>query len=91
MNFYERAFLYLLRYKNDVILKNKEEYDKIIKDIKKTDMIKKTNNNKEIMKQIIILKKKKMFEKNNKILFLPQRKVDDSRIRKLNLKENNDK
>ena len=91
MNFYERAFLYLLRYKNDVILKNKEEYDKIIKDIKKTDMIKKTNNNKEIMKQIIILKKKKMFEKNNKILFLPHRKVDDSRIRKLNLKENNDK
>ena len=90
MSFYERVFLYLLRYKNELALKNREEYDKIIKDIKKADMIYKINNNKEIMKQIIILKKKKMLEKNNKILFLPHKKVDDNKIRKIKLKENND-
>ena len=89
MDFYERVFLYLLRYKNNLLLKNREEYDKIIKDIKKTDMINKINNNREIMKQIIILKKKKMIEKNNKILFLQHRKVNDNRIRKIKLKENN--
>ena len=90
MTFYERVFLYLLRYKNELALKNREEYDKIIKDIKKADMIYKINNNKEIMKQIIILKKKKMLKKNNKILFLPHKKVDDNKIRKIKLKENND-
>ena len=89
MAFYERAFLYLLRYKNDLILKNKEEYDKIIKDIKKNEMIYKINNNKEIMKQIIALKKKKMIDKNNKILFLQNRKIDNKVIKNKKLKENN--
>ena len=37
----------------------------------------------EVMKQIIELKTKKMFERDNKIILIPHRKVDRNRIKKL--------
>lgn len=52
-----------------IIIKNPEQYNKIIKDIKTQQVIKRLKNREETMKKIVNLKMKKIYDNNNKILF----------------------
>ena len=82
MNYCERVFNYLLKYKNEQTLNNLANYNKVIKNIKTEQIKNKLRNREETMRKIINLKTKKILEKNNKIQFINYRKIDKKRIQK---------
>ena len=81
MIFCENIINCLLKYKNEQMIKNPNNYNKIIKDIKAEQIINRLKNREEIMKQIVNLKYQKIIERNNKILFIPHKKIKENIIK----------
>ena len=81
MIFCENIINCLLKYKNEQMIKNPNNYNKIIKDIKAEQIINRLKNREETMKQIVNLKYQKIIERNNKILFIPHRKIKENIIK----------
>ena len=88
MNFCENIIIYLLKYKKEQIIKNPNNYNKIIKEIKAEQIINRLKSREETMKQIVNLKYQKIIERNNKILFIPHKKIKENiiKIKKKKLK-----
>lgn len=80
MNYCERVLIFLLNYKKEQAISNEDNYNKVIKEVKKEELINKFKNKEETMRKIMVLKTKKIIEKNNKILFLNHRKIDEKKI-----------
>ena len=80
MNYCERVLIFLLNYKKEQAISNEDNYNKVIKEVKKEELINKFKNKEETMRKIMALKTKKIIEKNNKILFLNHRKIDEKKI-----------
>ena len=82
----ERITSYILEKNRQYLINNKEQIQTLQNYLTKKKKIEKTNEQK---KNIIIKfekERKKIFEKNNKILFLPKRKLS---IFNINIKKNN--
>ena len=88
MYYLERVLIYLINYKNEHLINNTDNYNKLIKDLKYQQIANKLKNREEIMKQIIYMKAKKVIDKNNKIIFFPKRKKGDIHYKKLSIKQN---
>ena len=88
MYYLERVLIYLINYKNDQLINNLDNYNKANKDLKYEQIANKLKNREEIMKQIIQLKTKKINDKNNKIIFVSNRKVGDILYKKIKTKKN---
>ena len=73
--FVQNVMLYLLNYVNEKKLKSPDNYNKAIKDINKIIILNRFRNREEEKQKLYDLKIKKIFEKNNKILFLPHKKI----------------
>ena len=73
--FVQNVMLYLLNYVNEKKLKSPDNYNKAIKDINKREIFNRFLNREEEKQKIYDLKIKKIFEKNNKIIFLPNKKI----------------
>ena len=71
----QNVILYLLNYVNEKKLKSPDNYNKAIKDINKREIFNRFRNREEEKQKLYNLKIKKIFEKNNKILFLPHKKI----------------
>ena len=71
----QNVILYLLNYVNEKKLKSPDNYNKAIKDINKREIVNRFRNREEEKQKLYNLKIKKIFEKNNKILFLPHKKI----------------
>ena len=75
----ENALNYLIKYKTSQMIKRPDDYNILMKDLKKEQLINRFKNKAETMKLIAELKLKKIYEKNNKILFLPLRKINEKK------------
>ena len=80
MNYCERVLIFLLNYKKEQAISNEDNYNKVIKEVKKEELINKFKNKEETMRKIMALKTKKIIEKNNKILFLNHSKINEKKI-----------
>ena len=71
----QNVLFYLLNYVNEKKLKSPDDYNKAIKEINKREIVTRLRNREEEQQKLYDLKIKKIFEKNNKILFLPYKKL----------------
>jgi hypothetical protein len=71
----QNVLFYLLNYVNEKKLKSPDDYNKAIKEINKREIVTRHRNREEEQQKLYDLKIKKIFEKNNKILFLPYKKL----------------
>ena len=71
----QNVILYLLNYVNEKKLKSPDDYNRAIKEINKREILNRFRNREEEKQKLYDLKVKKIFEKNNKILFLPHKKL----------------
>ena len=71
----QNVILYLLNYVNEKKLRSPDDYNKAIKDINKREIFNRFLNREEEKQKIYDLKIKKIFEKNNNIIFLPNKKI----------------
>ena len=70
IRYIEKVMNFLIKYKEEQEYLNEESYQKVMKIIKKEQVIRKFRNKEETMKKIRELKIKKIMEKKDKILFL---------------------
>ena len=74
IRYIEKVMNFLIKYKEEQEYLNEESYQKVMKIIKKEQVIRKFRNKEETMKKIRELKIKKIMEKKDKILFLFHKK-----------------
>ena len=74
VRYIEKVLNFLFKYKEEQKNINSMNYDKVMKEFKKEQIMRKFRNKEETMKKIQELKIKKILEKKDKILFLPHKK-----------------
>ena len=74
VRYIEKVLNFLFKYKEEQKNINSMNYEKVMKEFKKEQIMRKFRNKEETMKKIQELKIKKILEKKDKILFLPHKK-----------------
>ena len=74
VRYIEKVLNFLFKYKEEQKNINSMNYEKVMKEFKKEQIMRKFRNKEETMKKIQELKTKKILEKKDKILFLPHKK-----------------
>ena len=74
IRYIEKVLNFLFKYKEEQKNINSMNYEKLMKEFKKEQIMRKFRNKEETMKKIQELKIKKILEKKDKILFLPHKK-----------------